>query len=75
MPGGLVVAPGFIDIHRMDRIRENQIYKVMDGVTTALELEMGTADVDNWYEEREGEVTYKPWSECRPCSVKDENYE
>jgi len=51
---GFVVAPGFIDIHQHGQDRENQIYKVMDGVTTALELEMGTADVDNWYREREG---------------------
>ena len=51
---GLVVAPGFIDIHQHGQDRENQTYKVMDGVTTALELEMGTADVDRWYKEREG---------------------
>ena len=28
----------------------------MDGVTTALELEMGTADIDRWYMEREGKA-------------------
>jgi dihydroorotase len=28
----------------------------MDGVTTALELEMGTADVNRWYSEREGKA-------------------
>lgn len=53
---GLVVAPGFIDMHQHGQDRENQMYKVMDGVTTALELEMGTADVDNWYKEREGKT-------------------
>ncbi|NSW94324.1 MAG: amidohydrolase family protein, partial [Bacteroidales bacterium] len=51
---GLVVAPGFIDIHQHGQDSENYSYKVMDGVTTALELEMGTADVDRWYGEREG---------------------
>lgn len=51
---GLVVAPGFIDIHSHGQDPENYKYKIMDGVTTALELEMGTADVDKWYEEREG---------------------
>jgi len=53
---GLVVAPGFVDIHQHGQDHENYCYKVMDGVTTALELEMGTADVDNWYEEREGKA-------------------
>lgn len=51
---GLVVSPGFIDIHQHGQDQENYIYKVMDGVTTALELEMGTADIDRWYAEREG---------------------
>lgn len=51
---GLVVAPGFIDMHQHGQDHENYSYKVMDGVTTALELEMGTADIDNWYREREG---------------------
>jgi N-acyl-D-aspartate/D-glutamate deacylase len=51
---GLVVAPGFIDMHQHGQDHENYSYKVMDGVTTALELEMGTADIDAWYREREG---------------------
>ncbi len=53
---GLVVAPGFIDIHQHGQDHENYSYKVMDGVTTVLELEMGTADVDGWYREREGKA-------------------
>ncbi len=53
---GLVVAPGFIDMHQHGQDKENYTYKVMDGVTTALELEMGTADVDRWYSEREGKA-------------------
>ena len=51
---GLVVAPGFIDMHQHGQDHENYSYKVMDGVTTALELEMGTDDIDAWYLEREG---------------------
>lgn len=50
----LVVAPGFIDMHQHGQDQENYKYKVMDGVTTALELEMGTADIDTWYGERQG---------------------
>jgi len=53
---GLVVSPGFIDIHQHGQDDENYRYKVMDGVTTALELEMGTSDVDAWYRERENKA-------------------
>jgi N-acyl-D-aspartate/D-glutamate deacylase len=51
---GLVVAPGFIDLHQHGQDNENYRLKAMDGVTTALELEIGTADVDRWYAERLG---------------------
>lgn len=51
---GLVVAPGFIDLHVHGNDAENYAVKVRDGVTTALELEIGIADVDAWYAEREG---------------------
>jgi len=50
---GLVVAPGFIDLHSHGQDAENYRYKAMDGVTTALELEVGVADVNAWYAERE----------------------
>ena len=53
---GLVVSPGFIDLHQHGQDAENYRVKVMDGVTTALELETGTADVDHWYAEREGKT-------------------
>jgi len=53
---GLVVAPGFIDLHQHGQDAENYRYKAADGVTTALELEQGTADVDRWYAEREGKA-------------------
>ena len=51
---GLVVAPGFIDMHSHGQLRENYEIQVRDGVTTALELEGGPEDMDKWYEEREG---------------------
>ena len=51
---GLVVAPGFIDLHQHGQDEENYRFKALDGVTTALELEVGTGDVDRWYAEREG---------------------
>jgi N-acyl-D-aspartate/D-glutamate deacylase len=53
---GLVVAPGFIDLHQHGQDAENYAVKAADGVTTALELEVGVADVDEWYHEREGKA-------------------
>jgi len=50
---GLVVSPGFIDLHQHGQDDENYRFKAMDGVTTALELEVGTGDVDAWYAQRE----------------------
>ena len=46
---GLVVSPGFIDLHQHGQDEENNRFKAMDGVTTALELEVGTPYVDAWY--------------------------
>jgi len=51
---GLVVAPGFIDIHAHGQTPETYRFYALDGVTTALELELGTSDVAAWYREREG---------------------
>jgi N-acyl-D-aspartate/D-glutamate deacylase len=49
---GLVVAPGFIDIHAHGQTAETYRFQSLDGVTTSLELELGTADVARWYDER-----------------------
>ncbi|MEO8165376.1 MAG: D-glutamate deacylase, partial [Betaproteobacteria bacterium] len=51
---GLVVAPGFIDLHWHGTKPESHLYQAMDGVTASLELEIGVADIDRWYGEREG---------------------
>src|SRR5205814_6562119 len=49
---GLVVAPGFIDLHAHAQTDETYRFYSLDGVTTALELELGTSDVAAWYRER-----------------------
>ncbi|HEY6222779.1 MAG TPA: amidohydrolase family protein [Gemmatimonadales bacterium] len=49
---GLIVAPGFIDLHAHGQTPETYRFESLDGVTTSLELELGTADVDAWYRER-----------------------
>ncbi len=51
---GLVVAPGFIDLHQHAQDTAGYRVEVLDGTTTALELEGGTVDVDRWYDERAG---------------------
>jgi N-acyl-D-aspartate/D-glutamate deacylase len=48
------VVPGFIDLHEHGQDEDSYRMMVRDGVTTALELEVGTADVEGWYAEREG---------------------
>jgi N-acyl-D-aspartate/D-glutamate deacylase len=53
---GLVVSPGFIDLHQHGQDEENYRFKVMDGVTTVLELEVGTGDIDRWYAQRKGKT-------------------
>src|SRR5882724_2678327 len=49
---GLVVSPGFIDLHVHGRGNKEQEYKLHDGVTTMLELEWGIEFLDKWYESR-----------------------
>ncbi|MFZ0955360.1 MAG: amidohydrolase family protein [Candidatus Sulfotelmatobacter sp.] len=51
---GLVVAPGFIDLHEHGQQPRNYEFQAHDGVTTSLELEVGTDDVDQWYAARAG---------------------
>lgn len=51
---GLVVAPGFIDLHAHGQTPSDLAIKAQDGVTTALELEIGVYPVGTWYERLEG---------------------
>jgi N-acyl-D-aspartate/D-glutamate deacylase len=51
---GLVVAPGFIDLHVHGQDFEAYTFQARDGVTSSFELEVGTADVAAWYAARRG---------------------
>jgi N-acyl-D-aspartate/D-glutamate deacylase len=51
---GLIVAPGFIDLHQHAQDLASQKVKALDGVTTALELEIGAPDVAQFLKEKEG---------------------
>lgn len=51
---GLVVAPGFIDLHQHSQDIASQRVKALDGVTMALELEIGVPDVAQFLKAKEG---------------------
>ncbi len=51
---GMVVAPGFIDLHQHAQDTAGYRVAALDGSTTVLELEGGTADIDRWYDARAG---------------------
>jgi N-acyl-D-aspartate/D-glutamate deacylase len=53
---GLVVAPGFVDIHAHGQDDNSYRYYAMDGVTTALEMELGVGPVADFYDTREGKA-------------------
>ena len=51
---GLVVAPGFIDLHQHGQDLPSERVKAFDGVTTALEMEIGVPDVAEFLRSKEG---------------------
>ena len=53
---GLVVAPGFIDLHAHGQDAVSNPLQALDGVTTALEMEIGVYPVAPWYASREGQA-------------------
>src|SRR6266571_327291 len=55
---GLVVAPGFIDLHGHAQSLPADRMQAFDGVTTTLDLEAGVLPVGSWYERqaRKGRV-------------------
>jgi hypothetical protein len=66
---GLIVAPGFIDLHQHDQTAAGYRLKAFDGVTTALELEIGAPDVQRFLDQRRnaalinyGTSASQPWA-------------
>ncbi len=53
---GLVVSPGFIDLHAHGQSSRANEFQAMDGVTTALELESGVPDVAMFLAMRDGDA-------------------
>ena len=69
---GLVVSPGFIDLHT--HVNDAATYRLaaLQGVTTALDLEIGAPDVASFYETRRGKTPINfgtaashPWARVR----------
>lgn len=53
---GLVVAPGFIDLHAHGQDPLAERFQLLDGVTTAIDMEIGTAPVSALYRRMEGKA-------------------
>lgn len=53
---GLIVAPGLIELHTHGEDELNYRYRAMDGITTMLDTERGTVDIDKWYGDRDGKT-------------------
>ncbi|MDO9478492.1 MAG: amidohydrolase family protein [Pseudohongiella sp.] len=53
---GLVLAPGFIDMHVHGQSPQAHEYQVRDGITTALELEWGYPEVGSFLASRQGKA-------------------
>ena len=51
---GMVVAPGFIDLHQHGQDTASGRVKAFDGVTTALEMEIGVPDVAAFLKQKDG---------------------
>jgi len=52
---GLVVAPGFIDLHQHGQDVDSGRVKAFDGATTALEMEIGSPDVAAFLKSKQGQ--------------------
>lgn len=53
---GLVVSPGFVDLHAHGQHDTGQQYQVLDGVTTAIDAESGALPVAPFFTEFEGKA-------------------
>ncbi len=73
---GLVVSPGFIDLHAHGQDAVSNRFQAADGVTTALELEIGISPIESWYASRAGKAPLNygtsvshPWARAAALGV------
>jgi N-acyl-D-aspartate/D-glutamate deacylase len=67
---GLVVAPGFIDVHQHDQDLESTRLKAFDGVTTALEMEIGVPDVGSFLKRKNGNSLINYGTSASHCAAR-----
>jgi N-acyl-D-aspartate/D-glutamate deacylase len=67
---GLVVAPGFIDLHQHGQLLDSQRVKAFDGVTTALEMEIGARDVAEFLKAKQGHSIIHYGSTASHCAAR-----
>jgi N-acyl-D-aspartate/D-glutamate deacylase len=67
---GLVVAPGFIDLHQHGQELASQRVKAFDGVTTALEMEIGVPDVAAFLKFKEGHSIINYGTTASHCAAR-----
>jgi N-acyl-D-aspartate/D-glutamate deacylase len=67
---GLVVAPGFIDLHQHGQELASQRVKAFDAVTTALEMEIGVPDVAAFLKFKEGHSIINYGTTASHCAAR-----
>jgi N-acyl-D-aspartate/D-glutamate deacylase len=67
---GLVVTPGFIDLHQHGQELESQQVKAFDGVTTALEMEIGVPNVAAFLKFKEGHSLINYGTTASHCAAR-----
>jgi N-acyl-D-aspartate/D-glutamate deacylase len=67
---GLIIAPGFIDLHQHDQDVSSTRLKAFDGVTTALEMEIGVPDVATFLEQKEGHSLINYGTSASHCAAR-----
>jgi len=53
---GQVVAPGFVDLHAHGQDAKGEYYQLLDGVTTAIDMEIGAMPITNFLNDMQGKA-------------------
>lgn len=53
---GMVVSPGFIDLHAHGQNSKGEYYQLLDGVTTAIDMEIGAMPIATFFDEMQGKA-------------------